>query len=221
MLNETTSSDSWGITFRDVRDWLKNTYREGYKKRWIPLNVCENDWEHTKWSTKACIAHLVWSPERIQDKKWFPLMWLWHELVEWEPDMQDYTPLCDITPEEKHRLEKGVLDRLRISLPERYSQILDKTGEYLDWTTPDAREFFYIDKTLAGVWALEYERQWYPWMEDFHPYALDKLSDDELHTQIYNILLERQFNLSFYQQYLLLLQVAWDRDKFSALVNTI
>ena len=221
MLNETTSSDSWGITFRDVRDWLENTYREGYKKRWIPLDVCENDWEHTKWATKACVAHLVWSPERIQDRKWFPFMWLWHELVEWEPDMQDYTPSCDITPEEKHRLESGVLDRLRISLPERYSRILDKTGEYLDWNTSDAREFFYIDKTLAGVWALEYERQWYPWMEDFHPYALDKLSDDELHTQIYNILLERQFNLSFYQQYLLLLQVAWDRDKFSALVNTI
>jgi hypothetical protein len=209
------------VTFREVKDWLVNTYREWYKKRWIPLDICENDWEHTKWSTKACVAHLAWSPWKIEDKKWFPIMWLWHELVEWEPDMHDYTPWCNITPEEKHRLEAGVLNRLRTNLSEKYSKILDKTEEYLDWKTSDAQEFFYIDKALAWVWALEYERLWHTWLDEFHPYALSKLSDDNLHHWIYKTLLEREFDKNFYQQYLLLLRVAWNRDEFYSWIESI
>lgn len=208
------------IAFSQVRAWLIDTKRQWYLDRWIPNEICEDDWMHTKRATQACVSHLLWSPERIEDKKNFPLMGFWHELVEWEPGMKDYTPYSNITPEEKHRLESEVLHRLRQWLWSRYSRLLDKTWEYLEQKTSDSREFFYIDKSLAGVWGLEYERQWFTWLEDFHPYALDKLSADELHTRIYEILLEREFqNVDYFTQYFLLLRFSWDRDRFRRELN--
>jgi len=199
--------------FLEVKQALVDTYREWYKKRWIPLDVCENDWEHCKRATQACISHLIWSPERISDRKWFPLMWFWHDWVEW--DIPDYTPSCNISSEDKKRLEWESLGRLRRKLWSKYSPVLDKAQEYLDWLTGDSEEMFYIDKSLAWIWGLEYERQWFEWMEDFHPYALDKLSWDDFHTRVYQILLEREFqSIDFFTQYFLLLRLSWDRNSF-------
>lgn len=110
-------------------------------------------------------------------------MWFWHDWVEY--DVPDFTASSPIISQEKLRLESESLERLRTSLWQRYTKILDKTWEYLELETSDSREFSYIDRTLAGVWALEYERWGYPWMQDFHPYALDKLSSDDFHTHIY------------------------------------
>jgi len=202
-------------TFRDVRSWLINTYRTGYEKRWIPLSICENDWQHSKRATRACVAHIIWSPERVQNHKTFPLMGFWHDWVEWEKDMPDYTPACDITKQEKHRLESEVLIRLRWYLWEKYIRILDATQQYLDQSTDDAREMYYIDKSLAWVWWLEYERLWFKNMDDFHPYALHELSLDTYHTHIYQTLLERSFSdVDYFAQYFCLLKNAWDIDKF-------
>lgn len=203
------------LTFSQVRSWLVDTYRQWYLDRWIPAEECENDWQHTKRATQACVSHLIWSPDRIQDRKGFPMMGFWHELVEWEPDMKDYTPHCNITSTKKHRLESEVLQRLRLWLPKRYSLLLDKTWEYLDQKKPDAKEFFYIDKSLAWVGGLEYERQWFEGMDDFHPYALDRLSTDTYHTRMYEILLEKEFSaVNFFTQYNILLRLTWDYEAF-------
>lgn len=201
--------------FYQVRQWLVWTLREGYRKRWIPTEICENDWEHSKRTTQACVAHVIWSPDRIVDKKWFPLMGFGHDWTEWKEDMPDYTPACDITPKEKQRLEAWNLVELRQILWPKYFRILDKVEEKQDWKTQDARELTYIDKALAGVWGLEYERLWYSWMDDFHPYALEKLSTSRYHTRIYEILLERDFqHVDYFTQYRLLLLLGWDYNEF-------
>ncbi len=204
--------------FRLVYDWLKNKPREWYRKRWIPLSHCESIWLHWKRATKASVALVIWAPDRIVDKEGFPLMWLWHDWT--ENDMRDYTPSCNITPEEKFKLEAESISRLRKHLWSRYEKIIKKSEEYLEWKTQDAKEMFYIDKALAWIGALEYERQWFNPMNDFHPYALEKLSWSNFHKNIYTTLLQKQFNhVDFFTQYFLLLKLSWNIDDFKQALN--
>ena len=139
-------------------------------------------------------------------------MCFWHDWPECR--MPDYTPHCDISPEDKSTQESAILLELREFLWEKYHRILDKVWEYQLKESNDAKECSYIDKCLAGVWALEYKRLGYPGMDDFHPYVLNKIKESDYHTHLYKTLLDSKFDIDFFYQYELLLKLWWDRKKF-------
>ncbi len=206
------------INFNDIKLSLKNKPREWYRARGIPAEKCESIWDHSNRTKQACKALITGTPNRVFDKEGFLLMWWGHDFIEW--DIPDITPNCPYTSQEKKKIEKESLIRLEKGLWDEYKWIIMKIREYQSWETSDSRELFYIDKSLAWVGALEYERQWFPNMSDFHEYALEKLAWDMYHTQIYNSLLKREFStVDFFTQYFLLLQMAWNYKKFSNLLN--
>ena len=201
------------MLFQDVKKSLENKPRTWYIKRWIPREICETIWEHCNRTKESCEYLVKWNPNRVEDIEWFPIMWFWHDIIEW--DIPDITPSCGYTPEEKQELEKKSLQRLKNLLGTEYNFPLKKIEEYQLWVSHDSKELFYIDKALAGVWALEYERLWYKSMDDFHDYALEKISPSPYHTKIYKELLRKSFsNNSYFSQYNLLLELQWDVDKF-------
>lgn len=192
--------------------------RSGFIFRGVSIDECETIWLHWLRTCNASIAVIEWTPHRVVNHDTFPIKCLTHDWVEW--DEEDYTPHCDISPQEKKRLEKESLLRLRLKLWSRFSAILDLTEEYLDWTWDDNDELFLIDKALAGVWWLDYERLWYTWMDDFHPYALERLQTSKYHTRVYEILLEKEFKtVDYFTQYFTLLRLAGDYEKFREKMN--
>ena len=184
-----------------------------YLIRGVPKEQCETIWSHGIRTCNACIAVIDGTPERVENKLTFPIKWLTHDWVEW--DEKDFTPHCGICHEEKKRLEKESLQRLRERLWWDFSRILDITEEYLDWSWRDDKELFYVDKTRAWGWWLNYEALWFTWMDNFHPYTLERLASSKYHTRIYKILLEREFiSIDFFTQYFTLLRLAGDYEKF-------
>jgi len=79
------------------------------------------------------------------------------------------------------------------------------------------------DKIVAWVWALEYEKLWF-WkqMANFHPRILGILEKDSYLKNIYKVLLEREFkHFDFFMQYYILLQLAWNYEKYREVMNNL
>ena len=184
------------------------------KEVWVPLNLCESVLEHSLNVERACNSLIIWNSHTIYNKETFPDMWKYHDILEY--DMPDITPHCWISNEEKLKMELEVLSNVEIILWDEWKNTVDLIKEYLNQESDDSKLLTLLDKTDAWVKALEYEKLWFTkWVSQFHPYVLDKLSDDKKLKDIYSILLEREFSsLNYHFQYFTLLELWWDYEKF-------
>lgn len=141
-------------------------------------------------------------------------MWRYHDILEY--DMPDITPHCGVSDEEKLKMELNVLSKIETILWEGWTEILNWVKEYLEQKSTDSKILTLLDKTDAWIKALEYEKIWFKkWVSHFHPYVLEKLKNNEMLSNIYKILLEREFkSLNSHFQYFTLLQLAWDYELF-------
>lgn len=141
-------------------------------------------------------------------------MWKYHDILEY--NMPDITPHCWVSNEEKLKMEFKVLLNIENILGTEWNEILNWVKEYLNQKSNDSKLLTLLDKTDAWVKALEYEKLWFKkWVAHFHPYVLEKLNDNNKLKDIYQILLEREFNnLNSHFQYFTLLQLGWDYESF-------
>lgn len=208
--------DNLGYQWFQIFDKLQKKPRAWWIREdvWIPLIHCESVLEHSFNVERWAEATVTWGFLKIDNKITFPIKWKVHDIL--ECDMLDVTPHCWISDIEKLEMELEVLYKLRILLWKEWKSTLDLVEEYVYQKTDDSKLLTLLDKMDAWVKALEYEKIWFKkWVAQFHPYVLDKLSENKKLKDIYNILLEREFtSLNYHFQYFTLLQLWWDYDVF-------
>ena len=208
-------NEFWNMWF-DIFNELSKKPRAWWIREevWIPLILCESVLEHSLNVERACKSLIIWNTHKVDDDLLFSDMWKYHDVLEY--DMPDITPHCWISNDEKLKMELDVLYNVETILWKQWINCIDLIKEYLNQETYDSRLLTLLDKTDAWVKALEYEKFWFTkWVAQFHPYVLDKLSEDKMLKNIYSILLEREFsNLNYHFQYFTLLQLWWDYDEF-------
>ncbi len=227
-----TDVDKWEayIDKQEWRTWYQNWWYDGfnmmddlfkklrawYLMRWVPLIFCETVWEHCLRLERTCDAVLEWTPERVENPIRFKWMARYHDLPEYPPEVPDITPYCNFTKLDKKTIELWVIQRVKLILWPKWSEVVSLLEEYSDHKTNDSKEITFHDKILAWVWWLEYEKIGFKdKMADFHPRILWILEKDAYLKNIYEILLEREFwSIDYFVQYYMLLQLAWDYEKY-------
>lgn len=201
-----------------IYDWISSVKRAWWirKEVGIPDIFAESVLEHCMNVKNAAEAVIKWIPKLIIDHARFPIMWKVHDMPEWHGILPDITPHCNYTKEQMQILERYAVLYIEQVLWEKWKEIVSLLNEYIEQKTPDSKNLFYIDKIDAWIKALDYEKLWYKkqvWV--FHPYTLDKISESKYFTKIYEIMLEREFpNIPTHFKYFMLLELAWDYDKW-------
>lgn len=198
--------------FREIVVWLKKP-RSGWIIRDIPNEVAETVLLHVKKVVRA--AKIYGRVVSDLDYERFVKMALYHDFAEYRE--KDYLP-WEISLEEKHERERVIIEKLRDKLG-RWKEIYDIWMEFEERKSPEARALYQLDKLDAAVQALEYEKMWFDKVVDFYPDTHKKLSDPLL-IKVFAILLKRKYpDVPYFEQYLLLLEVAWDEDAFDERVS--
>lgn len=142
-------------------------------------------------------------------------MAMYHDIAEYKE--KDYLP-WEISLEEKHRRERAIIEQLRDTFW-RWQEIYHIWMEFEARESLEAKTLYQLDKLDAAVQALEYEKMWYDKVVDFYPDTQKKLTDPLL-IKIFSILLKRKYpNIPYFEQYLLLLEVAWDEHIFDQRIS--
>lgn len=194
-------------TLRNIIIWLKKP-RSGWVIRDIPKVIAETVLLHTKKVVK--VAKIFGKNIPWLDYEKFVKMALYHDLAEYIE--KDYLP-WEISSEEKHKRERVVIEHLRDKLG-RWQEVYDIWMEFEQQKTVEAILLRQLDKLDAAVQALDYEKAGYGKVVDFYPDTEKKLTDPTL-KKIFAILLKKQYqHISYFEQYLLLLELIGDEETF-------
>ena len=189
-------------------DVLWNKYRTGWRNCGIPDEAGESVAMHSFKVSNAALLYAMNKPYLDADK--MALMGLFHDAPEWLAP--DFTP-GEVTPEEKHRIEREALEKLVEIEGSKVHFIRDLWLEYEARKTPEADAVFQLDKLDPSVQALGYEQAW-PVVRRFYPYTRRHLADPML-VKTFGILMEKRYpNIEPYSQYFALLRNNADEEKF-------
>jgi len=208
-----------------IYDWISEVKRAGWLRPevWIPYIFAESVLEHSMNVKNAAEAVIKGTPEMIEVPENFPLMWKVHDMPEWHGILPDITPLCNYTKAQKDVLEKYAILYLEQVLWEKWKKETQLLREFVEQKTHDSKIMFYLDKIDTWVKWLDYEKLGYKkQISPFHQNALKYISESAYFTNIYNILLEREFkNMPAHFQYFMLLEMAGDYDKWRYAMSSI
>ena len=189
----------------------------------IPLHLAESVLAHSENTRIAADCVIEWTPEKIEIHSTFPRMMKLHDLPEYHNILPDITPHDNYTNEQKQLLERYAVLEIERILWNSWIEDVALIQEYIDWKTPNAKNWFILDKLDAWVKAFAYENMWFAkWVAIFHPYTREKISHESYFLNIYDILLEREFlTIDPHLQYFTLLRNWGDYNNFKSKMTEI
>jgi len=209
----------WFEIFDDIVDvprawWIR-------EEVWIPVHLAESVLQHSLNVKQAADSLILGTPEMVENHKRFPIMWLVHDMPEKKRILPDITPHDGFTQQQKDTLEKYAVLLIEQTLGS--CEQVDSLKEYIKQETKDAQLMHLLDKLDAGIKALDYERLWYSEeVAAFHPYTQEKISWNSYISDIYNIMLEREYmSISPHLQYFILLWMWGKYDDWRRKMNGI
>ncbi len=138
-------------------------------------------------------------------------MSLYHDIAEYRE--KDYTP-DEISKQEKFEREKNVIEDLVRRFPGKFDEVYVLWLEFEEGKTSEAVAVRQLDIMDAWVQALSYSEQGISEdVSDFFPWIDKKLTDPFLRS-IWDILLYGEFSGNINYQYMVLLEVWWNRQLF-------
>jgi len=209
----------------NIYDGISEVKRAGWirKQVGIPHIYAETVLEHSLNLKTAAEAVITWTPEIITDTSSFPTMWKVHDMPESFQVLPDITPHDTYTKHQKQILEKYAVLFIETVLWDQGQKEVSLLREYIDQETVDAKNMHILDKIDAWIKALDYEKLGFKKeVSLFHPYTQEKISHHKYFTKIYEIMLEREFShLPAHFQYFMLLEFAWDYDRWRKEMNVL
>ena len=202
----------------EIYDWISEVKRAWWirEKVGIPLHLAESVLEHSMNVKNAADSVILWTPEIVIVPANFPIMWKVHDMPEWHRILPDITPHCPYNSAQKAVLEKYAVLYIEVVLKKAWELETKLLREYIEQKTPDSKIMHIIDKIDAWIKALDYEKIWFKkQVADFHPYTKEKIAHNPYFSRIYEIMLEREFKtIPSHLQYFMLLEMAWNYDKW-------
>ncbi len=155
---------------------LKQLYRQGWLARGIPAERCESVAEHT---FGVATTAMILADSYFSDLD--PLKVLRMALIHdfGEIYAGDFIPEDEITPEEKHHLEKEAVTQIFEGLPngEEYLALWE---EFESGGSPEAKFIRQIDKLEMALQASVYEHQNMGELPEFYRSASEEITSPEL-----------------------------------------
>ncbi|XP_012254653.1 5'-deoxynucleotidase HDDC2 isoform X2 [Athalia rosae] len=138
--------------FMELVGRLKHVKRTG----WILHNVVDPETISGHMYRMAMLSFLIDNTENL-DKVKIMQMTLIHDLA--ECIVGDITPVCGISPEEKHKLEDEAMQKICDLLGDKGPDMLTMFREYEEQQTPEAQYVKDLDRLDLIMQAFEYEKR--------------------------------------------------------------